>query len=93
MPDEKLARALRARIRRKILKLIIEHGKMSVHQIAEELKVTEYTASRHLKLLYDLGILEYEMKPPEKFYYVRIPEIEELLEVYDRVVSVLAEKG
>ncbi len=90
MPDEKLARALRARIRREILRLIMKRGKMSVHQIAEELKITEYTASRHLKLLYDLGILEYEMRPPEKFYYVKIPEIRELLEVYDRVVSILA---
>ena len=87
MPDEKLARALRAQIRREILHVLCQKEKMSVHEIKDKLNITESTASRHLKLLYDLGILEFEKKPPEKYYFLKFNEIKELLEIYDRIVE------
>ena len=91
MPDEKLARALRARIRRKILKKILENGKMNVKQVAGELGISEYSASRHLKLLYDLGILDCEVRHPEKYYFLKVKSIKKLLEAYDEVVEELRE--
>jgi DNA-binding transcriptional ArsR family regulator len=87
MPDEKLARAIRAKIRRDILHLLCKNQKMSVHKIRDDLNITESTASRHLKQLYDLGIVEFEMKPPEKFYFLKIEEMKELLTIYDKIVE------
>ena len=93
MPDERLARALRARIRRRILKAILDKGKMNVKQVAEELGISEYSASRHLKLLYDLGLLDCEVKHPEKYYFPRLKSLKKLLDAYDEVVEELKEVG
>jgi DNA-binding transcriptional ArsR family regulator len=87
MPDEKLARAIRSRKRRDILQMLCEDEKMSVHEIADRLDLTESSASKHLKLLYDLGLVDYEKKPPEKFYFLKIDEIKEMFEVYNKVVE------
>jgi len=87
MPDEKLARAVRARIRRNMLQELCHKGKISVHEIAERLDITESSASKHLKMLYDLGLVSFEDSHPEKFYSIRIREIKELLMAYDRVAK------
>lgn len=87
MSDEKITRAIRARIRRKILGILCDKEKESVHGIAEQLEITESTASRHLKLLYDLDILDFEKKPPEKFYFLKISEIKELFEAYNNIIK------
>ncbi|HDZ16767.1 hypothetical protein LCGC14_1410530 [marine sediment metagenome] len=87
MPDEKLARAIRARIRRDILHLLCQNERLSVHKIKDLLRITESTASRHLKQLFDLGIVDFESKPPEKFYFLKIEEIKELFEIYDKIVE------
>ncbi len=90
MPDEKLARAIRARVRREILKILCQKDKASVHEIAKKLGITESSASKHLKLLYDLGLVNFEDKPPEKYYYLKIEEVKELFEVYDKIVEKIA---
>ncbi len=54
MPDEKLARAIRARTRKDILHLLCQNERLSVHKISDLLNITESTASRHLKQLDDL---------------------------------------
>jgi DNA-binding transcriptional ArsR family regulator len=87
MPDEKLARAIRARARREILKILCQKEKLSVHEIAKKLNITESSASKHLKMLYDLGFVNFEDKPPEKFYFLRIKEIKELFRIYDKIVK------
>lgn len=87
MPDEKLARAIRSRIRRDILHILYQKDKLSVHGIASKLNITESSASKHLKLLYDLGFVNFESKPPEKFYFLKIGELRELFEVYDKIVK------
>ncbi len=60
---------------------------MSVHEIRDRLNVSESTASRHLKQLYDLGIVNFERKPPEKFYFLKIKELKELFNIYDKIVE------
>jgi DNA-binding transcriptional ArsR family regulator len=87
MPDEKLARAIRSRIRRDILQILCQNENISVHGIANKLVITESSASKHLKLLYDLGFVNSENKPPEKFYSLKILEMKELLEIYNKVVE------
>jgi len=89
MPDEKLARAIRSRIRRDILHILYQKEKISVHEIAKKLNISESSASKHLKLLYDLGFVNFEDQPPEKFYFLKIKEIMELFKVYDKIVKKL----
>ena len=89
MPDDRVARAIRARIRRDILHLLCQIEKLSVHEIRDRLNVSESTASRHLKLLYDLGVVDFEIKAPEKFYFLKIKEFAELLEIFDKIVSLM----
>ena len=89
MPDEKLARAIRSRIRRDILHILYQNEKISVHEIAKKLNISESSASKHLKLLYDLGFVNSEDIPPEKFYFLKIKEIRRLFEVYDKIVKKL----
>lgn len=87
MPDEKLARAIRARIRREMLQILCQMDRISVHKIASKLNITESSASKHLKLLYDLGIVIFENKPPEKFYLLKIKEIKDLFKIYNKIVK------
>ncbi len=89
MPDEKLARAIRAKTRRDILKALCHKEKISVHEIAESLGITESSASKHLKMLYDLGFVSFEDRHPEKFYSLKIREIKELLRACDKVAKKL----
>jgi len=87
MPDEKLARAIRSRIRREMLHILNRNGPTSVHEFTERLHTTESSASKHLKLLYDLGFLDFEERPPEKFYFLKFKEIGELFRIYDSIVE------
>ena len=89
MPDEKLAKANSTKVRRDILHILYRNEKVSVHEIAETLKITESSASKNLKLLYYLGFIDYEQIHPEKFYFLKIKEIRELFEIYDKIVKKL----
>ncbi len=92
MPDEKLARAIRSKIRRDILHILYHKEKVSVHEIAKHLNITESSASKHLKLLYDLGFINFKNKPPEKFYFLKIKEIKDLFKVYDKIVKKMKQR-
>ncbi len=87
MPDEKLAKAIHSRVRRDILHMLYQKDKVSVHEISKTLGITESSASKNLKLLYYLGFIDFESKHPEKFYYLKIKEIRELFDVYDKIVK------
>ena len=89
MPDEKLAKAIQSEVRRDILHILYRKEKVSVHEISKTLSITESSASKNLKLLYYLGFVDFESKHPEKFYYLKIKEIRELFEVYDKIVEKL----
>ncbi len=93
MPDEKLARAIRSRIRRDILHILYQKERVSVHEIAKKLNISESSASKNLKLLYDLGFVNFENQPPKKFYFLKIKEIRDLFEVYDKIVKTLKQGG
>ena len=87
MSDEKLARAIRARSRRKILKILCKQKRASVHEIADTLNMSESLASRHLKMLYDLELIDNVYEPPEKFYFLKIKELKQLFDAYDKVTK------
>lgn len=86
--EEKLARAVSAYPRRQILRLLGE-GDLTVRQIAERLELSDSLTSRHLKLLYDLGFLSVKKAPPYKFYALRIKDLKQFLDAYDKVISKL----
>lgn len=86
MPDEKLARALGSRIRRDILHYLIK-DESSVHELADRFDLSEVNASKHLKKLYDLGLLNTRTDGRERFYSIKIPDIKFLIKEYDKVAA------
>lgn len=89
MSEDKLARALGSKVRRDIIRYLVKSTKVSVHGIAKILNLSEPSASKHLKKLYDLGILESNDKGRERFYSLRIAEMKQLIKDYDTVVKKL----
>lgn len=86
--EEKLSRAISAYSRRQILHLLAVEP-MTVKDIAHQTKMSVSLASRHLKLLYDLGFLNTEKKYPFKYYSLKIKELQNLLQIYDKVIQKL----
>lgn len=86
MPEDDLARALGSKVRRDIIRTLIVKEKYSVHEIAGILKLSESSASKHLKKLYDLGLLNSNDQGRERFYSVKILGIKQLIKEYDNVV-------
>ena len=84
--EEKLSRAISAYSRRQILRLLAEK-ELTVKEIANSTKMSVSLASRHLKLLYDLGFLNVKKIHPHKFYSLKIKELKGLLDVYDKVIN------
>ncbi len=89
MPDEKLARAIRSKTRREILQILCDVESMSVIHFREKLNISESTASRHLKLLYDLGFLEFKNEFPLKLYSLKIKEFKKFFQIYDEITQKL----
>ena len=88
MPDEKLARALGSRVRRDIIHILLKK-EMSVHKIADQMNLSEVNASKHLKKLYDLGLLNSKIDGRERYYSIKIIEIKDLIKEYDKVARKL----
>ena len=84
--EEKLSRAISAYSRRQILRLLAV-DELTVKDIAQKTKLSVSLASRHLKLLYDLGFLSVRKEFPNKFYSLKIKELTQLLDVYDKVIK------
>jgi DNA-binding transcriptional ArsR family regulator len=86
LKEEKLSRAISAFSRRQILRLLVEK-ELTVKEISHRTKLSVSLASRHLKLLYDLGFLNVRKNFPHKFYSLKIKEIVPLLKIYDQVIK------
>jgi len=88
LKEEKLSRAISAFSRRQILRLLADK-ELTVKEIAEKTSQSVSLASRHLKLLYDLGFLTVRREFPHKFYSLKIKELKQLLVIYDKVLGKL----
>ncbi len=84
--EEKLSRAISAYSRRQILRLI-SNQELTVKDIAEQTNMSVSLASRHLKMLYDLGFLNVRKEFPHKFYSLKIKDLKGLLDIYDKVIK------
>lgn len=92
MSDDETAIAVRPKVRREILQLLCQEEKLPVHKIRDLLGITESTASRHLKILYHLGFVDFEIKAPEKFFFLKMrtkKEIEVFLRVYNNIAKLI----
>lgn len=74
---EKALKALGNRRRLKILK-ILKRKRISVTELAEEMKLSFRATSRHLLVLYSGGFLEKEQKSLVVFYKYKTSRIKEL---------------
>ena len=86
LKEEKLSRAISAFSRRQILRLLADK-ELTVKEIASQTKQSVSLASRHLKMLYDLGFLTVRKQYPHKYYSLKIKELTQLLELYDKVIT------
>ena len=83
MEDDRLSRAISASSRRKIIHLL--NKERTVKEISQLTGMSVSLASRHLKLLYDLGFLSVRQSFPNKFYSLKIKEIKKLFSIYDQI--------
>lgn len=86
LKEEKLSRAISAYSRRQVLRLLAKQ-ELTVKEIAGSTQMSVSLASRHLKMLYDLGFLNVKVKSPHKFYSLKIKELTALLDAYDTVIK------
>jgi DNA-binding transcriptional ArsR family regulator len=86
--EERLSRAISAGSRRRILRLLFT-GERTVKEVSKLTKLSVSLASRHLKMLHDLGFLNVRIKFPNKFYSLKIKDLKGLLDAYDKVISKL----
>jgi DNA-binding transcriptional ArsR family regulator len=86
--EEKLSRAINAFSRREIFRFLL-NNEMTVKEISDATNLSVSLASRHLKMLYDLGFLDLRKKFPNKFYSLKIKQMQALLEAYNRVIGKL----
>ena len=86
--EERLSRAISASSRRQILRLLAD-SELKVKDVAEKTGQSVSLASRHLKMLHDLGFLKVRKEFPHKYYSLAVPELKNLLEIYDKVITTL----
>jgi len=67
---EKIYKALANHRRLAIIHYLNKGEKTNVSEIAEEIKLSLKSTSRHLQILKNIGLIEYEQKGLEKFYYL-----------------------
>ena len=84
--DEMLSKAISSSSRRNILRLLCKNPQ-TVTNISKSMNISASLASKHLTLLDYLGIVEAEIKFPNKYYSIKLKGIKELLKIYDKVLK------
>ncbi len=67
--------------------MLRDDKKRTVQEIADLVHLSLTAASKHLRLLADFGILGMEQDPPHKYYFLIMPEIKQLVDLYDKIVK------
>ncbi len=70
MPDQYAAffKCFCASSRNRMLRVLAQHGELSVEEIAQRVGLKEPTVSRHLQLLRLHGVVEVRPEPPMHYY-------------------------
>ena len=86
--DEMLSKAISSSSRRSILRLLCKNPQ-TVTNVSRLMNISTSLASKHLTLLDYLGIVEAEIKFPEKYYSIKLKGINNLLKIYDKLLDEL----
>lgn len=73
-----ILRAINHKLRQQILKLIDEHGKITVTEIYVKLRLEQSVASQHLAILRKAGFVKTERDGKYIYYTVNAARLEEL---------------
>ena len=73
-----ILRAVNHKLRQQILKLIDEHGKMTVTELYVKLRLEQSVASQHLAILRKAGFVKTERDGKFIYYSVNTTRLEEL---------------
>jgi DNA-binding transcriptional ArsR family regulator len=73
-----ILRAVNHKLRQQILKLIDEHGKMTVTELYVKLRLEQSVASQHLAILRKAGFVKTERDGKFIYYSVNTARLEEL---------------
>lgn len=86
LKEEKLSRAISASSRREILRLLVDR-ELTAKDISQKTGMSVSLTSKHLTLLYDLGLINVRKELPFKYYSLKIKQIKQLLDIYDQVID------
>lgn len=65
--------------RQQIVNMLCEQKKMTVNEITSQSNLSRPAVSHHLKLMLDADVLEFEKRGTERYYYLKLDRIIELL--------------
>lgn len=82
-----ILRAVNHKLRQQILKLIDEHGKMTVTEIYVKLRLEQSVASQHLAILRKAGFVKTERDGKFIYYSVNTNRLKELNEFVDELLN------
>lgn len=80
-------RAMAHPLRIAIITLLEKHHQLSVTEIYEKLKIEQATASHHLNILKNRGILDSKRDGKNTYYYLRHQVLGTIIECLDRCNS------
>jgi DNA-binding transcriptional ArsR family regulator len=73
-----ILRAVNHKLRQQIIKLIDEHGKMTVTEIYVKLRLEQSVASQHLAILRKAGFVKTDRDGKYIFYSINISRLQEI---------------
>jgi ArsR family transcriptional regulator, virulence genes transcriptional regulator len=82
-----ILRAVNHKLRQQILKLIDEHGRMTVTEIYVKLRLEQSVASQHLAILRKAGFVKTDRDGKFIYYSVNHERLEELNRFVDQLLS------
>jgi len=82
-----ILRAVNHKLRQQILKLIDEHGKMTVTELYVKLRLEQSVASQHLAILRKAGFVKTDRDGKFIYYSVNTNRMEELNKFVDELLN------
>ena len=81
-----IARALAHPVRLRIVDVLTDEGEKTVSDLTELLEVGQSSVSKHLRVMYDAGILNFEKRGLNVTYSVRVLCIADLFRCLDGIL-------
>ena len=82
-----IIRALNHGLRQKIVRLVEEHGRLTVTEIYVKLRLEQSVASQQLAILRNAGILITEREGKYIYYSVNVPRIKNIQSFIDDIIN------